>query len=105
MSFSIAVQEATGPTRSTDMGKSWKIFQFCLGYGHVLAVVHVAQAISIVFVWTYQRQSDCLPLLRWLVGELFVCMYVLAPCCLVVLTSAYKAQASGRQPVPWALLL
>jgi hypothetical protein len=83
MSFSIAVQEATGPTRSTDMGKSMesKYFSSNLGYEGMfwLFCTWLNGTISIVttFAWTYQRQSATVfPFFAGLlVSLLYVCTY------------------------------
>lgn len=83
MSFSIAVQEATGPTRSTDMTKSMegKYFSSNLGYEGMfwLLCMWINGTISIVttFAWTYQRQSATVfPFFAGLlVSLLYVCAY------------------------------
>jgi hypothetical protein len=83
MSFSIAVQEASGPTRSTDMAKSMetKYFSSNLGYEGMfwLLCMWLNGTIAIVttFVWTYQRQTGSVfPFFAGLlVSLMYVCMY------------------------------
>ena len=83
MSFSIAVQEASGPTRSTDISKPMasKYFSSNLGAEGMLwlAAMWFNGTIAVVttFVWTYQRESGTVwPLLvGTVVGLLYVCTY------------------------------
>ena len=83
MSFSIAVQEATGPTRSHDMTKSMegKCFSSNLGYEGMfwLLCMWINGTISIVttFAWTHQRQAATVfPFFAGLLlSLLYVCAY------------------------------
>lgn len=83
MSLSIAVQEATGLTRSTDMAKSMenKLFSSNLGYEGMfwLFCMWINGTISILttFAWTYQSQSAAIfPFFAGLlVSLLYVCVF------------------------------
>ena len=83
MSFSIAVQEASGPTKSNDMAKTMetKYFSTNVGYEGMFWLfcmwLNGTVAIVTTYVWTYQRETgNVWPFLAGLlVSLMYVCVY------------------------------